>query len=141
MCYYRCVYKQNESWVIVSNKCYMWLTTKNGNIINVCSTNSSFQNISVSYLILDNSTENSGLICQSKTSTNMLRVIPYNGGTGNYNPAVQTGDFLFVIGNVSGTIDSGKVLNIVPHSSTSSGLCIDAVNNTFSGSYKSFNYC
>ena len=56
----------------------------------------------------------------------MLRVIPYNGGTGNYNPAVQTGDFLFVIGNVSGTIDS--------HSRTLSGLRIDGVNNTFSGS-------
>ena len=102
------------------------LTTKNGNIINISSTNSSFQNISVSYLILYNSTVNSGLICQSKTSTNMLRVIPYNGGTGNYNPAVQTGDFLFVIGNVSGTIDS--------HSRTLSGLRIDGVNNTFSGS-------
>ena len=110
------------------------LTTKNGNVINVCSTNSSFQNISTSYLILDNSAVNSGMIIQSQTSTNMLRVIPNSGGAGNYNPAVQTGDFLLVMGNITGTADSGKILNIVPHSNTASGLRIDGVNSKFSGS-------
>ena len=41
---------------------------------------------------------------------------------------------LFVIRNISGTIDSGKILNIVAHLSTSPGLHIDGINNTFSGS-------
>ena len=41
---------------------------------------------------------------------------------------------MLVIANVSGTIDSGKVLNIVPHSSVACGLQMDGVNNTFSGS-------
>ena len=58
-------------------------------------------------MILDTSTLNSGLICQSKTSTNLLHIIPYTGG-GSYNPTTQNGDMLFVIGNVSGIIDSGK---------------------------------
>ena len=40
---------------------------------------------------------------------------------------------LLVIGNVNGTVDSGKIMNIVPHSSTSSGLRMAGVNNTFSG--------
>ena len=39
---------------------------------------------------------------------------------------------LLVIGNVGGPIDSGKILNIVAHSSISSSLRIDGVNNTFS---------
>ena len=63
----------------------------------------------------------------------MLRIVSYTSG-GSYNSTTQTGDMVFVIGNVSGTVDSGKVLNIVPHSSVACGLRMDSVNNTFSGS-------
>jgi hypothetical protein len=73
------------------------------------------------------------MIIQSQTSTNLLRVIPYTGG-GSYNPTTQNGDMLLVIGNITGTADSGKILNIVPHSNTASGLRMNGVNNTFSGS-------
>ena len=73
------------------------------------------------------------MICQSKTSTNMLKIVPYTGAS-SYNPTVQNGDMSLGIGNVSSTIDSGKVLKIIPHSSVASGLRIDGVNNTFSGS-------
>ena len=60
-------------------------------------------------------------------------MIPYTG-IGTYNPITQNGDMVFVIGNVNGLVETGKVLNIVPHSSTSSGLRMAGVNNTFSGS-------
>ena len=70
------------------------LTYKNENIINLSSTNTSFQK-STSYLILDMSTVNSGILCQSKTNTNLLRGIPYTGGS-SYNPTTQTGDILLV---------------------------------------------
>ena len=59
----------------------------------ISSSKTSFQNISTSYLLLDTSTVNSGLICQSKTSTNMLKIIPYTGA-GSYNSTTQTGDML-----------------------------------------------
>ena len=49
----------------------------NGNIINLSSTNTSFQNIIISYLILDAPTQNSRILCQSKTSTNLLLLVPY----------------------------------------------------------------
>ena len=71
-------------------------TTKYGNTITVCSTNTSFQNISTPYLIVDTSTVNSGLLCQSKTSANLLKRIPHTGGAGNNNPATQTGDMLYM---------------------------------------------
>ena len=87
----------------------------------ICSTNSSFQNISTSYLILNTTTVNSGILCQSTTSTNLLRTIPYTGGS-SYNPTTQNGDILLVYGAVNGTPDSGQNLNIVQHSNTSSGL-------------------
>ena len=90
-------------------------------------------NISTTSLFLNTTTLNSGIIFQSTTSANMLCIVSYTGG-GSYNPTTQNGDTLFVIGNTSGTIDSGKVLNIIPHSSTLSGLQMDGVNNTFSGS-------
>ena len=106
---------------------------------NLSSTNTSFQKKSTSYLILDTSTQNSGLLCQSKTSPNLLKIVPYTG-PGSYNPTTQTSGILLVIRNVSGMIDSGKVLKIVPHSSTSSGLHIVGVNNTFSGSLTGTNY-
>ena len=46
----------------------------------------------------------------------------------------QNGDILLVYRAVSGTADSGQNLNIVQHSSASSGLRLVSVNSTFSGS-------
>ena len=96
-------------------------------IINLSSTNTSFQNISTSYLILIPTTQNSGILCQSTTSTNLLRIIPYTG-TLSYNSTFQSGDILLVYGNVSGTPDSGQNLNIVQHSSASSGLRLSLIH-------------
>ena len=67
---------------------------------------------------------------QSTTSTNLLRIIPYTGA-GSHNPTTQNGDTLLVIRNVN---DTGKILNIIPRSSPSSGLQIDGVNSTLCGS-------
>ena len=70
-------------------------TTKYGNIINIRSTNTSFTNISTSYLFSKTRTQNSGITCQSTTSTNLLCLIPYTG-VNSFNPATQNGDTLLV---------------------------------------------
>ena len=48
---------------------------------------------SKSYLTLDTSTQNSGITCESTTSTNLERIAPYNV-VYNYNPTAQNGNKL-----------------------------------------------
>ena len=40
-------------------------------LLNLSLTNTSFQNINAFYIIADTSTMNNGILCQSKTSTNL----------------------------------------------------------------------
>ena len=75
----------------------------------------SFQNISTNYLILNITTLNTGILCQSTMSTNFLRIIPYTG-VSSFNPATQSDNILLVYGTVNSTPDSGQNLSIVEHS-------------------------
>ena len=53
------------------------VTYKSGSTINLSLTNTSLQNTTTSYLILDKSKYNYGKICQSKLSSNLLHIVPF----------------------------------------------------------------
>ena len=64
------------------------------------------QHISKSYLVLNTTAQNSAIICQSTTSTYLLRIIQYTGSS--YNSKTQSGNVLIVYGGTTGNSDTGR---------------------------------
>ena len=74
----------------------------------------------------------------SASSTNSFKLVPYRTHYA-FNPSVVTGDNLIVYGCYKSTIDQNQILNIVPHSSTASGLRMNGSYNTFTGNVSIMN--
>ena len=100
--------------------------------------NGSFSKVSASDCNFTSNIATESFLFGSASSTNSFKLVPYRTHYA-FNPSVVTGDNLIVYGCYKSTIDQNKILNIVLHSSTASGLRMNGSYNTFTGNVSIMN--